>query len=203
MDKICRTCKATKPVEDFYADKRYSDGKATECKPCTRTRLAASNMRPPRYQTPPGTKRCRLCKETKPEGAFYPSKDFHDGLDRTCKACRKDRHDKWRRKNLEYVATQQRERARANPEVHMEYERKKRYGMERGQYDQMLAAQRGRCAICGTDDPSPRRSFAVDHCHDTGKVRALLCTGCNAGIGHFKHSTAYLRSAIKYLEEHS
>lgn len=73
------------------------------------------------------------------------------------------------------------------------------YGITTEQYDEMLAAQEGVCAICKEPCPSGR-SLAVDHCHQTDVVRGLLCARCNSGIGQFLDSPERLRAAIKYLE---
>ncbi|MGQ5576747.1 endonuclease VII domain-containing protein [Streptomyces sp. ECR3.8] len=61
---------------------------------------------------------------------------------------------------------------------------KLRYGITIEQYEQMLASQRGGCAICGSF-PGGKR-LAVDHCHVTGRVRALLCPQCNRSIGYYE-----------------
>ena len=84
----------------------------------------------------------------------------------------------------------------------------KNYRMTEDEYDTLLEAQEGKCAICGTDDPSPRKHFSVDHDHTCcagrlacGKCnRGLLCGLCNSGLGQFRDSVDTLRSAIKYLE---
>jgi hypothetical protein len=61
-----------------------------------------------------------------------------------------------------------------------------RYGLSADDYDRMLAAQGGGCAMCGrTGYPSGRR-LSVDHDHRTGAVRALLCQGCNVKVGHYE-----------------
>ncbi len=66
----------------------------------------------------------------------------------------------------------------------------------------MWEAQNGLCAIGG--EILERGKFThVDHCHKTGRVRALLCHHCNMGIGHFKDNTEKLSAAIKYLEQHA
>lgn len=64
-----------------------------------------------------------------------------------------------------------------------------RYGMTAQEYDLLLESQNGQCAMCGTDNPGPVRTggvdrkFSVDHDHETGKVRAILCSKCNTGLG--------------------
>jgi hypothetical protein len=75
--------------------------------------------------------------------------------------------------------------------------RKRRYGITEEQYQQMLADQGNACAICRT--PFEGIKVCVDHCHDTKKVRGLLCDGCNVGLGRFKDSPNLLQRAVDYL----
>ena len=74
----------------------------------------------------------------------------------------------------------------------------KKYGITEQQYDDLLKAQHGVCAICGRHQHYQRLS--VDHDHKTGRVRGLLCMQCNRGIGRFFDSPIRLRSAAEYLE---
>lgn len=62
----------------------------------------------------------------------------------------------------------------------------------------MLAAQDNKCVICTADFTSPK-DMHTDHCHTTGKVRGILCQGCNQGIGNFKENPEALRRAADYL----
>ncbi len=70
--------------------------------------------------------------------------------------------------------------------------------MPKGQYEEVLESQGGVCAICGGDDG--KRSLAVDHDHATEKIRGLLCSRCNMGIGAFGDSAPLMRDAATYLE---
>jgi hypothetical protein len=72
------------------------------------------------------------------------------------------------------------------------------FGIESEDYLAMKAAQEGKCAICGEEDPT--RELSVDHDHKTGRVRNLLCNRCNFGIGYFRENPAILASAIEYLK---
>ena len=76
--------------------------------------------------------------------------------------------------------------------------RTSRYKLTDQQYDQMLFAQKGQCKICGTRD-WPYKGPCVDHDHNTGQVRGLLCLNCNRGIGAFKDDAAVVEKALKYL----
>ena len=69
----------------------------------------------------------------------------------------------------------------------------------------MLADQDGTCAICNKKNKMKKSKkdayqLSVDHNHDTGEIRGLLCMNCNFGIGNFKDSIEILKEAIKYLE---
>lgn len=80
------------------------------------------------------------------------------------------------------------------------------YGLTWDQYQAMLETQGGQCAICGaTPDPNGIKASSrlhVDHDHETGKVRALLCNRCNQGIGYFRDDPGYMRRAAGYIEQH-
>jgi hypothetical protein len=86
-----------------------------------------------------------------------------------------------------------------------EREYQRRYGMSLEDYNNMLAAQHGVCAICKQVETSKgargTKPLFVDHCHVTGKVRKLLCDNCNQVIGRAKDSIDILQGAIKYLKE--
>lgn len=73
----------------------------------------------------------------------------------------------------------------------------KRYGLTVESFDALLASQGGVCAICA--GPATGRGWHVDHCHDTGRVRGVLCHQCNVGLGHFHDDPVRLRAAVKYL----
>jgi hypothetical protein len=78
----------------------------------------------------------------------------------------------------------------------------RKYGITVQDYDRMLAAQGGGCAICGKrpDEQTRYRAFLhVDHCHDTGRVRGLLCDQHNLLLGRWEHDPYLLRRAAAYL----
>ena len=65
----------------------------------------------------------------------------------------------------------------------------------------MLQDQGSKCKLCLTDKPlGPRNSFVVDHCHETGKVRGLLCNHCNTGIGKLHDDPELLEKAAAYIK---
>lgn len=75
---------------------------------------------------------------------------------------------------------------------------KLKYGMTREEWMALYDAQHGGCAICASPGWAPN-FLVVDHDHDTGKVRGLLCDGCNRGIALLRESPTFLRSAADYL----
>lgn len=87
---------------------------------------------------------------------------------------------------------------RANPLKAKANNLKRYFGLTLEEYDRMLAAQDGKCGICGGVDKTFAH-LAVDHCHKTKKIRGLLCNACNRALGAFKDDAALLRAAIDYL----
>ena len=80
------------------------------------------------------------------------------------------------------------------------------YGITLKNYQEMLSSQNGRCVICGEAGfkmrEHHRKLLVVDHCHESGAVRALLCHNCNRALGLFQDSSSVLRRAASYLETH-
>lgn len=77
----------------------------------------------------------------------------------------------------------------------------KAYGLTEASYQILLDQQNGRCAIC-LKLPTDNRKLSVDHDHETGKVRGLLCNPCNGSLGLFKEDLGLLMKATLYLEKH-
>jgi hypothetical protein len=75
----------------------------------------------------------------------------------------------------------------------------RQYGITLDEKEEMLASQGG-CAICGTRVPPRTRGWHTDHDHVTGKVRGILCSNCNLGLGYFQDNPEFLSEAINYLE---
>lgn len=113
---------------------------------------------------------CSSCKVDKEATEFY-LKDRNGRRDTTCKACR-------------IIA-----------------QREKTLGVTQEQYLSMYKKQQGRCGICENRLYSKRyKAFAVDHNHETGRIRGLLCTNCNTGLGLFKDDPIRLQRAIEWTK---
>jgi Recombination endonuclease VII len=125
-------------------------------------------------------KRCPDCGESKPEDQFPRNKNYRDGRHPYCKVCHNARGKE--SKQRLYGGSRH-------------YHLKRRYGIGADEFKRLAHEQGGVCAICGKPDPEH-----VDHSHDTGDVRGILCFNCNGGLGQFKDSTDALRNAARYLE---
>jgi len=140
---------------------------------------------------------CTRCGEDKPLDAYSPNRGGKLGRSSNCRKCMVER-GRERRQNPRppYEPMDPKELRRlANLRP---------YGMTPQQYESRLAAQGGCCAICGSADNGDSRfeTFYVDHSHESGAVRGILCRGCNAGLGQFKDSPDLLLAAAAYLIRH-
>jgi len=84
-------------------------------------------------------------------------------------------------------------------EIYRITSRIRRYGISYIEYNNLLIKQDYKCAICKTKELN--KNLSVDHNHNSGKIRGLLCNGCNTGIGLLKDNINNLESAINYLKE--
>lgn len=101
----------------------------------------------------------------------------------------------YRRRNGEAINAVSREKRALNPLRYKAYDLKKNYGLSLDEFHTMLAQQCGKCAVCLRDC-----ALNVDHCHTSGVVRGLLCSGCNVALGRMQDDPARLRRAADYLE---
>jgi hypothetical protein len=128
-----------------------------------------------------GNKVCRKCGAEKPLDEFTVFKRNKDGRHSYCRPCHnsynRDRKNtqNWRMKTL--------------------------YGIDLNEYNRMYAEQEGVCAICEQHEAIEGRALTVDHCHETGTVRGLLCFNCNTSIGKLGDNIEGLKKALKYLED--
>lgn len=185
-EKECRSCGIRKPLQDFSPSKKNRDGRVSHCRECLRARGArdreASRGRPStrRPAPPDGMKWCPSCGGHLPVEAFGRNRSSGDGRTAYCKPC----HNEIGRVN----------RTRRHGSTR-EYHLRRRYGIGVAEYDAMVEAQGGLCALC-----KERKPQHVDHDHLTNQIRGVLCSCCNQGLGNFRDSVASLREAIDYLE---
>lgn len=150
-------------------------------------------------------KPCSVCGESKDLDAFNRRKDSRDGLQPKCKVCERAYKRAWKDRNQERARITRRAWRIANPEAYQAIRRrdhlKYRYGLTEPEYLCLFETQDGCCALCetpGTLWPNPGH-LKVDHCHETGVVRGLLCTTCNLGLGMLGDNSTGLERALAYL----
>lgn len=123
---------------------------------------------------------CRRCRTAKPVTEFHLRGDGQQRR-KTCVQCRAEVDSRTNHHST-------------HPEAQL-LKRLAPYGITPEQYRKILAAQGGVCAICRTP-PTKKRTFAVDHCHASGRVRAVLCNVCNTQLGAYERlreqAAAYL-----------
>ncbi|MEA2717977.1 MAG: hypothetical protein QOI99_2294 [Actinomycetota bacterium] len=161
---------------------------------------------------------CRKCGLEKPLTDFYRAAGTRDGLRGDCKACfqarakaryplvREERiaaAQKWRDDTPDRYRANQR-RTRSSPEGKARQRAghlKRKYGVTIEQYDELLVSQGGRCAICRRE-PRPDSSLHLDHDHESGQLRGILCFRCNNALGDFDDDASLLHAAVRYLESY-
>jgi len=152
---------------------------------------------------------CSKCKVEKVEAFFYKSNTVKGGLQSYCKSCvdagysarKKENPEKILRYRISAKAAEKKWRD-ANHERIRAGNLRRNFGISMEQYDEMTLNQGGVCAIC-EGKCKTGKYLAVDHNHESGKVRGLLCYVCNTSIGKFKDSPELLRRAAGYLEKES
>jgi hypothetical protein len=113
----------------------------------------------------------------------------------------RDRVRRWQLENPEKYRAKQREYVETGQKSFWsrKYHLKRKYGMTIADYDRMFDAQGGVCAICGEARPE-ERTLHVDHDHETGVIRGLLCFRCNNALGDFREEYALFQRAADYLD---
>lgn len=166
-------------------------------------------------------KTCRDCGAVKAPDDFNKHPKTRDGRQPHCRDCQRarnarhyhankplyqERAKRWKTENPERLNAAKRAWAAANPDGVSRTQRsawlKFKYGITVEQYDALLKAQGGCCAICGNDErASDGKRFHVDHDHETGEIRGILCQKCNMILGLARDSCDTLGAAIDYLKK--
>jgi hypothetical protein len=132
-------------------------------------------------------KQCSRCHQSKPVREFGKRERLLGGYRSACKDCE-------RPYNRQY------NQSAVGREVQRRSKLKATYGITPEQYAALLKKQGGRCALCKRRPG--QRKLAVDHDHISGKVRGLLCIGCNTGLGALQDDPTLIRLGAKYVESH-
>ena len=203
---ICEHCSET----FSYDPTRNPDRQHRFCSISCSSQFAQARARDQALASPPKDKICSKCGDPKPLADYATNPNTGKPWHSYCLACgptvahghyairTKEQRDAYNKKRKET-----REHLRANQPVivRAEYKRGnlKKYGISLEEFEILLDKQQGMCAICGRPWGAGRND-GVDHDHKTGVVRGLLCTMCNAGLGHFSDDVELMRKAISYLE---
>lgn len=165
-----------------------------------------------------GLRYCSCCKKLKSISIFYFLNKKINKLSCWCKTCEKKskkiyrnknkdiihkKHKAWYIKNRKELLKEQKEFRKKHPTYQLIIYLKHKFGITLEQYNKMLEAQNGVCAICGSFEIEKNqygiKRLSVDHDHQTGKLRGLLCTNCNKGLSFFKDKSNLLIQASNYL----
>jgi hypothetical protein len=111
-------------------------------------------------------------------------------------------HGQWMKKNASVVEKDQKEYYQLNKLRVRDNYLKRTFGISLEGYNNLLKQQNNGCALCGGGPACRGKGFAVDHCHVTGKIRGLLCRGCNVGIGNLNDDPELLEKAAAYIRRH-
>lgn len=141
------------------------------------------------YEVPDGMKQCHMCKKVKCLDEFYtrkPTKMCKSTHRTWCKQCDGEVNSGYRK---------------TNPSYFKNWKLKKNFGITLAEYEAMCEQQHNQCAICGREprETTMKYGLAVDHCHETGVVRGLLCNDCNIGLGKLGDNVHGVQRALDYL----
>lgn len=131
-------------------------------------------------------KLCTACKQSKNVTEFKTNKNGKFGRYSICKQCDSDRA-RFRYTNGDSYAIRL----------------KKLYNLSIKEYDELYAEAGGKCQCCGIEEIKLNKRLAVDHCHETGKIRGLLCSKCNTALGQLNDNLDTIASLYSYLKERS
>lgn len=141
------------------------------------------------------TKACHSCLRERPLSDFAKNKKAKDGLQYHCRSCQSERFRAWRERNVDLSRAKWRDQQMRSV-----------WGIGVAEYNALHEAQGGVCAICLEPETSKHRGrvrrLAIDHDHETGRIRGLLCTQCNTALGKFRDSESRLLRAVAYLRQH-
>ena len=142
-------------------------------------------------------KYCPKCKKIKTLRSFNKSKNSNFGYSSHCRLCSrrlgKKYHNK-EKKQLEY---------RNKKDIFRNNKLKRDFGITLEEYNKKLKKQNNKCMVYGNTPKENRKALAIDHNHNTGEVRDLLCGNCNAAVGFLKENIVIAKEMVKYIRRWS
>lgn len=137
-------------------------------------------------------KTCNRCHTPKPLNAYHKNKNNKDGLNNRCIECTLEyNRERYKLKSEKLVQWQKNYQLKNGRKITL-----KQYGLTEETYNDLLVDQNYCCKIC---NKKPDYNLYVDHNHETGQVRGLLCLQCNTALGNFYDDIGLLQKAIEYL----
>lgn len=121
----------------------------------------------------PEYKKCSICSILKSKNDFNKYHKVKSGLNSCCKEC------------------------------HRDFKLRRKFNITTEDYNNMFVEQKGKCLICNKHQSELDKRLAIDHNHETGVVRGLLCCKCNTGIGMLSDDIGIVRKAVEYLEKYN
>jgi len=206
--KRCSRCKLEKSVAEFHKQRSNKDGLKYYCKNCAsiaNKKCWASGKgvksvletQKRAQQLKRGTKYCPVCKQVLPIELFGVDNRDKNGIMVNCKTCEQTR-------KKQYNPTGAKTEAEYEQRSH--YFRmaslKKRYGLTELDFQEMMNEQKGCCAICEKDFSELSTRAAVDHDHNTGVIRGLLCPRCNNLLGAIESNECLLSKIVEYKDRY-
>lgn len=142
------------------------------------------------------SKVCSKCDVDKPIEKFNRAAGNKDGYRSECKECTAKYYRQYKKENNEQLKKSWRDASKRHYEIsdNARIKHLRKYGLDLDGYDRLFVEQSGKCKIC-----SREISLVIDHCHVTGKVRGLLCNGCNLALAYFEEKPDRMQKAIEYL----
>lgn len=152
-------------------------------------------------------KQCSVCKETKSFENFVFIRLNKDGSELRRAKCTDCYNRHYREKHQNKTDDERRHvyqtmKEKTTFDSRKNYRLNNRFGITLSDFNDRLKSQDNKCYICGSEFANPRAA-KVDHDHETGKVRKLLCHPCNISLGLLKEDLTILQNCINYIQEHN
>ncbi len=179
----CRACRQQVRCIDFPKGR-------TTCRACLKRR---------------GLKVCSKCQKPKAFANFAKSSAKKDGHHPVCKQCQKPAWKRYYARDPAGNAKRTRDRWAANRPQYRLNKQLRKFGISLEEFQVLVSRAGNLCMICRKPESRTRKTLltnlCLDHCHTTGKIRGLLCSACNSGIGLLRDDPLILAAAVRYLED--
>ena len=143
---------------------------------------------------------CKTCGKQRPAtsfGTYVSGGKIYTRLH--CKKCRNKKASESRDDRTRWLDRRRYAEKKYDADYHRDWHLRKKYGMALDEFNALSEAQGHKCCICGEEN-STHENLVVDHNHNTGEVRGLICSPCNSALGHAKDSVKVLEAMIDYLK---